>query len=41
MLKYVRMTKDNIKDMVESQMKIFPSECGYFQYNYDCSKTIC
>ncbi len=34
MLKYIPMTKDNIYDMVRAQMEIFPSECGYFQYNY-------
>lgn len=28
------MNKNNIKDMVNAQMEIFPSECGYFQYNY-------
>lgn len=40
MLKYVPMTKDNIEDMVRTQMEIFPSECGYFQYNYalNCGK---
>ena len=34
MLKYIPMTQDNIIDMVKTQMEIFPTECGYFQYNY-------
>lgn len=34
MLKYIPMNEDNIFDMVKTQMEIFPSECGYFQYNY-------
>ena len=40
MLKYVPMTRDNIYDMVKTQMEIFPSECGYFQYDYalNCGK---
>ena len=40
MLKYISMTKDNIRDMTKTQMEIFPSECGYFQYNYalECGK---
>ena len=37
MLKYVPMTEDNIYDMVKTQMEIFPTECGYFQYNYALS----
>ena len=40
MLKYIPMTEENIYDMVKTQMEIFPSECGYFQYNYalNCGK---
>ena len=40
MLKYVRMTEHNIDEIVKAQMEIFPSECGYFQYNYaiTCNK---
>ena len=40
MLKYVRMNEKNIIDIVNIQMEIFPSECGYFQYNYalTCNK---
>ena len=40
MLKYVRMNEKNIIDIVNIQMEIFPSECGYFQYNYalNCGK---
>ena len=34
MLKYIPMNEDNIFDMVKTQIEIFPSECGYFQYNY-------
>ena len=34
MLKYVPMTSENVFDVVITQMEIFPSECGYFQYNY-------
>ena len=34
MLKYIRMTEENIDEIVKTQMEIFPSECGYFQYNY-------
>ena len=34
------MTEENIYDMVKTQMEIFRSECGYFQYNYalNCGK---
>ena len=34
------MTNENIYDMVKTQMEIFPSECGYYQYDYalNCGK---
>ncbi len=40
MLKYIPMTSENVFDVVKTQMEIFPSECGYFQYNFalNCGK---
>ncbi len=32
MLRYEKITKDNIKYAVEIQMKIFPGECAYLEY---------
>ena len=39
-LNYVPLTKDNVFEMTRAQMKIFPTECGFFQYNYavTCNK---
>ena len=40
MLRYIPMTSENIFEITKTQMEIFPSECGYFQYNYalNCRK---